>query len=159
MIISTAGTRIYIGSAVPLKLADFIASDFAAQPWVEILSHEDLGSIGDVATELEVKQVLDYRTKRLKGRRSSVTMELRMTLDPEDTGQVAIIAAEKVNSSYAFRIVLPDAPAGGTGSERLFIAAVGGLTEQFDDSDAVMKVNASLWVNSNVVRVAAAEAD
>ena len=49
-----------------------------------------------------------------------------------------------------------DAPAGGTPSERYFIAKVGSASEAYDTANAVMKLNASLWVNSNVVRVNAA---
>lgn len=40
-------------------------------------------------------------------------------------------------------------------SERMFIAKVMSQSEQFDQANAVMKLNASLGVNSNVVRIAA----
>lgn len=39
------------------------------------------------------------------------------------------------------------------GSERYFVAAVGSAVEALDSANNVMKLNASLWVNSNVVRV------
>ena len=51
-----------------------------------------------------------------------------------------------------------DAPAGGTPSERLFIAKVASQSEQYDTANSVMKLNLSLAVNSNVVRVDAAAA-
>jgi hypothetical protein len=43
-----------------------------------------------------------------------------------------------------------------TASERLFIAKVMSQSEQFDQANAVLKLNASLGVNSNVVRINAA---
>jgi hypothetical protein len=49
--------------------------------------------------------------------------------------------------------VLNDAPPAGTPSERLFIAKVMSQSEQYDAANSVMKLNASLGVNSNVVRV------
>ncbi|WP_237685028.1 hypothetical protein [Szabonella alba] len=54
-------------------------------------------------------------------------------------------------------MVLNDAPPGGTPSERYFVAVVGSASEAYDTANNVIKLNASLWVNSNVVRVNAAE--
>ena len=73
--------------------------------------------------------------------------------------QIALLAAEKTIHDYAFRVVFNDAPAGGTPSERLFIGKVMSASEQLDQANNAMKLNASIAINSNVVRVAAAEAE
>ena len=66
------------------------------------------------------------------------------------------LAAEKTDNNYAIKIEFDDAPTGGTPSERYFIAIIGGASEQLDTANNVMKLNLSLWINSNVVRVNAA---
>lgn len=154
-IFATAGAKLYIGGVLSTKTSDFAAADFTAQTWVEIGNTEGLGTLGDTASEIPIDLVGEGRTKRLKGTRSAGTMEVVCALDYADAGQLALIAAEKTEHDYAFRVVLNDAPAGGTPSERLFIAAVGSASEAYDTANSVVKLNASLWVNSNVVKIAA----
>lgn len=158
MIFATSGAKFYIGGPVPLRDRSLTEADFVDQSdlWVEVVRHENLGSIGGSSAELEVKSGSHGEAKVLKGTRSANKMELICTLDYEDLGQVAIVAAERSHSNFAFRLVFNDASEGGTPSERLFIAVVGGVDEQLDDADFVPKMNASLWLNSNVVRINAA---
>ena len=159
MIFATNGAKLYIGAAIADKAADFIASDFTGQTWAEIKHTETLGSAGDTSSEISIELIDQERTKRLKGTRSAGTMEIVCAFDSEDAGQAALIAAEKTIHDYAFRLVLNDAPAGGTPSERLFIAKVGSAAEGYDAANNAVKLNAGLWINSNVVRVNAAPAD
>ncbi|MBN9333623.1 MAG: hypothetical protein J0I64_09170, partial [Devosia sp.] len=79
-----------------------------------------------------------------------------MDLDYSDAGQLALIAAEKTKDTYAFRVTFNDAPAGGTPSIRYFVALVMSASEQWDEANSVMKLNATLEIDSNIVRVAAA---
>jgi len=156
---ATAGAKLYIGGTKSQQAADFTAADFTTETWVEIGELEGLGSLGDAAEAVNFTAVNGGgRTKTIKGPRSAGTMEVVCGVDPTDAGQLALIAAEKTIHDYSFRLVLNDAPAGGTPSERLFIAKVMSQTEQFDQANNVMKLNASLGVNSNVVRIAAAAA-
>lgn len=156
-IFTTAGTRIYIGGPLAAKSSDFIVADFAGQSalWVEIDETEGLGSAGDTSAEVTFDAVNSARTRRLKGTRSAGTMDIVCGLDPNDPGQIALIAAERTKGDYAFRVVLADAPVGGTPSERLFVAQVGSAAEQYDTANSVAKLNASLWINSNIVKIAA----
>jgi hypothetical protein len=157
-IFATNGSKLYIGGAMASTSADLTLSSFSGQSanWEEIGEAEGLGSLGDTATEIDITTLNDNRTKRLKGSRSAGTMELVCGIDYADAGQLALIAAEKTDDEYAFKLVLNDAPAGGTPSERYFVALVGSTTEAFDAANQVMKLTASLWVNSNIVRVNAA---
>lgn len=155
-IYATNGAKLYIGGALAAKSADFVEADFTSQTWVEIGEVEALGTVGDTSAEITFDSISANRTRRLKGTRNAGSMEVVMGIDYEDPGQIALIAAEKTIHDYAFRIVMNDAPAGGTASERLFVAKVGSAAEALETANNVMKLNASLWVNSNVVHVDAA---
>lgn len=159
-IYATAGAKLYIGGAMSQKSTDFVLTDFTTptQTWVEIKETEGLGSLGDTSEAVTFAGVADSRTRTLKGVRTAGSMEVVCGIDPADPGQIALISAEKTIHDHAFKLVLNDAPAGGTPSERYFIAKVMSQSEQFDQANNVMKLNASLAVNSNVVRVNAAEA-
>lgn len=152
-IYATNGAKLYIGGALAAKSADFVEADFTSQTWVEIGEVEALGTVGDTSAEITFDSISANRTRRLKGTRNAGSMEVVMGIDYEDPGQIALIAAEKTIHDYAFRIVMNDAPAGGTASERLFVAKVGSAAEALETANNVMKLNASLWVNSNVVHV------
>lgn len=159
-IYATAGAKLYIGGAMSQKSTDFVLADFTTPPqtWVEVKETEGLGSLGDTSEAVTFSGIGDSRTRTIKGVRTAGTMEVVCGIDPADAGQAAIIAAEKTIHDYAFKLVLNDAPAGGTPSERYFIAKVMSQSEQYDQANNVMKLNATLAVNSNVVRVDADEA-
>lgn len=152
-IYATNGAKLYIGGALAAKSADFVEADFTSQTWVEIGEVEALGTVGDTSAEITFDSISANRTRRLKGTRNAGSMEVVMGIDYEDPGQIALIAAEKTIHDYAFRIVMNDAPSGGTASERLFVAKIGSAAEALETANNVMKLNASLWVNSNVVHV------
>ncbi len=152
-IYATNGARIFIGPALAAKSSDFVLADFPITGWVEIGETEGLGTVGDTSAEITFDGIASQRTRRLKGTRNAGTMEIVCGIDPEDEGQIAAIAAEKTPHDYAIKLVLNDAPAGGTPSERYFVAKVASAAEQYDSANSVMKLNISLWVNSNVVHV------
>lgn len=160
-IFTTAGAKLFIGATKDQKKTDFVKADFSAAnavTWKEIGWLEGLGSLGDTATAVNFNAIGANRQRSLKGTRSAGSMEVVAGVDAADVGQQALIAAEKTIFDYEFRLVLNDAPAGGTPSERYFIAKVMSQSEQFDSADNVAKLNASLGVNSNIVRVEAASA-
>lgn len=155
-VFATAGAKLFIGDAMEITGSDLVVGDFSAVTWTEVKELESLGSVGEAATEIDFTAIGDARQRRLKGSRSSGTMEIVCGLDYADAGQLAAIAAEKADDDFAFKVEFSDAPSGGTPSERYFAAIVGGVSEQFDAVNNVMKLNISLWINSNVVRVNAA---
>lgn len=156
MIFATNGSTIYIGSTISVSATDLNEASFTGQTWTEIGETENLGTFGDTSAEIAFDSISANRTRRLKGTRNAGNLELVCGLDYADTGQLALIAAEKTIHDYAFRVVFNDAPAGGTPSERLFAAKVASAAEAPDAANNVVKLNATLWINSNVVRVAAA---
>ncbi|KPA99969.1 hypothetical protein [Ahrensia marina] len=161
-IFATAGSKLYIGGALSEKAADFVLADFDSQTWVEIDPLESIGSMGDTAQEITFEAIGRNRTQTLKGTRRAPTMEVVAGLDMTDAGQIALVAAEAQPYDYAFKVVFDDAPATGsapTPSERYFIAKVMSATEELDSANNVMKLNSSLAINSNLVRVNAATGD
>ena len=154
-IYATNGAQLFIGGALASKSVDFVEGDFTSQSasWVEIGEIENLGNLGDAAAEVSFDSISANRTRRLKGTRNAGTMEVVCGIDYEDPGQLAAMAAEKTIHDYAFRLVLNDAPPGGAASERLFVAKVASVVEALDGANNVMKLNLTLWVNSNVVKI------
>lgn len=153
---ATAGSKLYIGSALAFAGTDLAAADFSAQVWTEIGGTTNLGSAGDTSELVTSNQIDIARTRKKKGTRNAGSMQVVADLDYADAGQLALIAAEKTPHSYAFRLVFNDAPAGGTPSERTFVAFVMTAGEQYDEANSAMKLNATLEIDSNIVRVAAA---
>lgn len=158
-IFATAGAKLYIGG--PLNGPAVTEASFSGQTglWKEVKSLETIGSVGDVSEEVTSNLIGESRTIKMKGTRNAGTMEVVAAIDYSDEGQLAVLAAEATPNNYAFRLVFNDAPVGGTPSQRLFVALVISVQEQLDDANSVMKLNLSLGVNSNVVRVLAAEDD
>lgn len=157
-IFATAGSKVFIGTVLAEKSVDFVASEFTAQLWVQINSLESIGSFGDAAETVQFKDIGKGRVTKLKGTRDAGTMELVAGIDYKDPGQIALLAAEKSIHDFAFKVEFNDAPDGGTPSQRLFIAKVMSASEALDSADNVMKLNSSLAINSNIIRVSAAEA-
>lgn len=158
---STAGAKLYIGTTKDQKSEPYVLADFSAAnavTWKQIKQMEGLGSLGDTSEAITFSSIDANRVQTLKGPRNAGTMELVCGIDYADAGQQALIAAERTIHDYEFRLVFNDAPAGGTPSERLFIAKVMSQSEQYDQANSVMKLNASLAVNSNIVRIDADEA-
>ncbi len=150
---ATNGAKLFLGGVLAQKSTDFVLADYSSQTWLEIKELESLGSLGDTSAEISIDIIGEGRTKRLKGTRNAGTMEVICGADYAGAGQAAAIAAEKTIHDYAWKLVLNDAPAGGTPSERYFIAKVGAAPEVFDAANNVMKQHLTLWVNSNIVKV------
>ncbi|QRY66548.1 hypothetical protein JVX98_19320 [Ensifer sp. PDNC004] len=160
-IVATAGSKVFIGEALAAKNVDFVAADFTDIDWTEIGSMENIGSLGDTSAEITFDDIGKNRTQKLKGTRNAGNCELVMGIDYADAGQVALLAAEKTPHDYAFKIEFNDKPATGASpknSQRLFIAKVMSAAEALDQANNVMKLNATLGINSNVVRVNASAA-
>ena len=83
---------------------------------------EDLGNVGDVATEVTAAAIGDGRIRKAKGARNGGTMNvICLHTAPLDAGQQAMMDAEETNDNYAFKIELPDAPPpSGTPHDQIF---------------------------------------
>lgn len=154
---ATAGSKLYIGSA-PLAFSgtDLQASDFSAVVWTKIGGVTNLGSAGDTSELVSSNHIDTRRTRKAKGTRNAGSMQVVADIDYADAGQLAVIAAEKTDDTYPFKIEFSDAPSGGTPSLRYFAALVMSQAEAMNEANSTLQLNATLEIDSNVVRVAAA---
>lgn len=150
-IFTTAGTKLFIGSAMNNKAEDFNENDFTSQTWTRIDGINNYGSFGDTSEEVTVNDIGKNRVQKLKGTRNAGNMEIVMSVDYTDAGQKALRAAEKTIHDYAFRVVFNDAPVNGTPSERLFIAKVMSASEEAGEANNTVKLLVTLGINSNIV--------
>lgn len=148
-VFTTNGAKIYIGAAMDITSGTVAAADFTSQTFTQIKEVQSIGTIGDAANEVTFASLEDGRTRRFKGTRDAGTAELTCGLDAADAGQIALKAAEATSDNYAFKVELPD------GSSRLFAAMVGTAQEAVSEADNIITLTATLWINSNVVKVAA----
>ena len=152
-------TKFYIGGVkAPAVYDDLLASSFNSEAWTEIRGVESIGAFGEASEVVAANAMGQKRPLKLSGQEDPGTIEMVLNFNSADAGQLALVAARKAKENRAFRVVMDDAPAGGTPSERLFVALVTAAPEQLDTVNAVTKVNAALAINSNVVKVAAAGA-
>lgn len=155
---ATAGTKIYIGAVMDDVDTDVTSTSFAAQTWVEIGGHTSIGSFGDTAAEVSAQEIGRARDIRQKGTRNAGTLTLTCNLNTTDAGQIALIAAEKTNFNYAFRVVFPDKPATGAspkGSERLFYGIVMAAPENLSTANQFAQLEVRVAINSNIVKIVA----
>lgn len=107
-LISTAGSRIFIGSLPKVNNGpDFILADFAGVTWVEIMGHTALGKIGDTSGKQSSQQIGISRVRKGKGPRDAGSQDLVCDVDYTDSGQLQLRTAEKSADSYPIKMVLP----------------------------------------------------
>ncbi|CZT34618.1 hypothetical protein [Rhizobium sp. 9140] len=156
-IFTVAGSKISIGAALPSKATDFVVADFASQTWQEVGNVETLGTFGDTSEETTFDDIGKARRQKLKGVRDAGTLEIVCGLDYSDAGQAALVAAEKVPHEFAIRVEFSDKPSGASpkNSIRYFVARIMSAAEALEAAGDVAKLNVSMSINSNIVRVAA----
>lgn len=158
-----AGCSFFISSAaIDAQSDDFEASDFDSVTWVQIKGWASMGAIGDTASLVTSDQIDVQRTRKSKGVRNAGSMANTFDVIATDTGQLALIAAEKTSLNYGFKVELNDAPSSGsapTPSERLFVGLVMSASEQGGGANSPRQLNSTIEVNSNIVAVAAATGD
>jgi len=158
-IFATAGAEVYIGPAMTRKNTDWVQGDFETSPaisWTPISMVESIGSFGDSAQVVSFQAVDLEREIKLKGTRNAGNMVVVCGIKEDDAGQIAMIAAEKTEYNYGFKVVFPNMPTGGvSGGIRYFIGMVMTIPEELAGANNVAKLSLSVEVNSNIVAVAA----
>lgn len=157
-VFTAAGTKIYIGTTAAINFTNDAAalSAFQADAYVEIKNVEDLGEFGDESSEVTFAAIGDSRTRRAKGTRDAGVLALVCGRDPLDLGQQKALDAEKVKDAFNFKVVVNDAPAGGTPSVYYFRALVMSAKNAFGSVDNIVKVTFNLGINSAILEVVAA---
>jgi hypothetical protein len=142
-----AGSHFYIGGVMADQAADYVESDFSGQSWTEIDGFSTMGDLGEDPNMISTSLINRNRDKAMKGTYQVVQMVNRFTVINDDLGQLACLAAQKVNSDYAFRLVFPD------GSERLFAGPISTAKEIGGEANTIRYLEITIHRNSNVVAV------
>jgi hypothetical protein len=151
MAITTAsGTKVYIGAAVSEQAADTLAEFQAMTGWTEIKQVESLGEFGDQATDVTFAALGDARVRHAKGARDAGTMAITCGHDPLDVGQQQASDAQETNDEYAFRVVLPDGPAGFSDSEQFFRGLVASARLNVGANDNVIRTTFNVLISSQI---------
>lgn len=156
-----AGCRIYIGaSPMATQSTDFVAADFNSVTWIEIDGWSQAGAIGDAAALITTALINRGRDQKQKGTANAGSMQNVFAVIPADAGQVALLAAADASNknNYPFKVLLND-PTGSpaTASKRLFVGVVLTAQEAMGEANTIQNLNATIEVNSNIVKVAAGE--
>lgn len=112
----TAGAKFYIGPSLVPSTVNAMDNATALAfyeaiitgDWTEVEGIESFGDLGDMSQPINFTAVKDARVRKLKGPRDAGTMQIVVGVDELDDGQVALVAAEKTNLNYAFKIVYAD---------------------------------------------------
>lgn len=123
-----AGSKIFIGGVLADKNSDFIPGDFTSQSWTEIDGWTQMGPVGDASQLITTSVINRNRDIKQKGTRNAGSMQNIFAKMDLDAGQIALIAAEKSRSNFAFRLDLGDADTAVSAPVTISIAAPGVVT-------------------------------
>ena len=148
---TTSGSKFWISDGATAATTDTLA-EYEALTWVEVGMIEDLGSVGDVSTEVTGASIGDGRVRKAKGARNAGTMNIICFHDWTDVGQLALIEAEGTNDNYAFKIELADGPPSpGTNSFQYFRGLVMSKEMRLGTNDNIMRRAFNVGVNSPII--------
>lgn len=151
---TAAGTTVSIGTSdVATTLAEFQAET----PWTAIGNIENAGETGSEA-EIVNGLFLDRRyARKSKGTRDNGVMTLVVAHDSADPGYLAMVAAEKTDFVYNFKVTLNDAPpsAEATPSIFYFAALVASARTAINESNSIVTTTFALAITDEVFEVAA----
>jgi len=146
---TAAGTKIYIGPDV-LETVDTV-EELSALVFTEIKGVTTTPEVGDESASVTSTDLGSARVRKGKGARDAGSATLTVNNDPIDPGQQALVAAEKTNLVYAFKIVYPDRPnAAGTDTEEYFRAIVRGKRRTGGDVNSVLQRTFNVDIDSEV---------
>lgn len=150
-IASTTGAKIYIG---PVNSVADDATAYALLSYTEIKPVESIGEFGDQASTIEFTALGDARVRKRKGVRNAGDLAVVVANDPLDAGQLALVAAEKTEFTYAVKIVLADgADANDTDSTFYFRALVASARINVGEANAIIKRNFAFLIDSAIVEI------
>lgn len=122
---TTSGTRVFIGPAVNIDTIKALSDEdavtyFEGLSYTEVEEVESIGEIGDESGTVTFASLKDERERMYKTVRNAGTMALVTGRDAIDPGQDALIAAEKTDLAYAFKLIYDDSRPSYTDSVEYF---------------------------------------
>lgn len=157
---TTAGTRFFIGPVADVDAINAmgdsaaVAHFEAVAGWVEVEEVEDLGMIGDTSDEITFTALKNRRVRKTKGPRNGGTQNVVVGRDPLDDGQGALIAAEKTDYNYYFKVVYDDARGDGyTESVDYYAGLVMSRQNNLGNVSNVTRRNFNVGINTGIYSV------
>jgi hypothetical protein len=152
---TTAGTKLYIGSAIPQEAMDQTA--YEGITYTELGKLETLGEFGETFNEITFNDMSSRRVEKLKGNKNAGNLSVQVAFKKQDAGQVALAAALQSDDDYAFKVEFNDAGTGSPSSPTTlyFYGKVMSRTINVSNSEDVIRVNSTLAINSEILEVAA----
>lgn len=120
-----AGCRYFIGPAMELPDVDVTEADFASIVWTEVKNYMEAGSLGDAAALITTPLIDRGRDVKQKGTRNAPSRQDNFAVSATDAGQIAMLAAERTDYNYPFRVDLNDDPIVKSSIATITIAAPG----------------------------------
>lgn len=150
-IASTTGAKIYIG---PVNSAAADETAYSALSYVEIGEVESIGEFGDQASTIEFTSLADARVRKRKGVRNAGDLNIVVANDPRDAGQLDMVEAEATEFTYAFKVVVADAPdANDTDSTFYFRGLVASARLNVGAANDIVKRTFVVLIDSAIVEV------
>lgn len=123
-----AGCKYYIGAAMDLPDVDVTEATFAAVTWVECKNYMEAGALGDAAALITTPLIDRRRDTKQKGTRNAPSRQDNFAVAIADPGQLAMIAAERTDYNYPFRVDLNDPPVAKSATVTITNASPGVVT-------------------------------
>lgn len=153
-ITTTSGAKFYLATGASANSAPADATAYGALTWTEVKLVESIGTYGDASNEVTFLSLSDGRVRKVKGARNAGNIELVVGVDPLDTGQIAMIAAEKTKFRYNFRITYDDARDGNdTPTTDYFGGLVMSAAKNAGGGDDVTKRTFNIGINTAITEV------
>jgi hypothetical protein len=150
-IASTTGAQIFIG---PINTTAADETDYGALSYTEIGEVESIGEFGDQASTITFTSLGDARVRKRKGVRDAGDLSVVCANDPLDAGQIAAIAAQTTENTYAFKVTLADAADGNdTDSTFYFRALVASSRLNVGAANEMIKRTFNLLIDSAIVEI------
>lgn len=145
-----AGSKFFIG---PANNDANDATAYGLLTFEEVGEVETWGNFGRTYNSVTFNAMGDRRTRKMKGTYNEGDPTFTVAFDGADAGQAAVEAALDSDDDYAIKLELSDGAT--TNTIFYFRAKIMGAAFNLGNSEAVIRRDIQLGINSDIVRVAA----
>ena len=141
---TSAGATLSLGTTA----AATTAAEYGADTYAAIGFLESIGDFGDNFNPVTFTGLSDSRVSKVKGSADGGDLSFSFAFDDTNAGQAALIVAHAdLVGNYNIKVAFSG------GEIRYFKAQVMQLSESAPNADSILMVNASLAINSAIVKV------
>lgn len=153
-----AQSKLYVCATA--QTDDLDQTAFEVLDWTEIKGIVSIPETGKTTNILERNLIDTDVAQGVKGTTTSWTGDIEVVPNASDAGQIVLNAASELGNSntYAFKLVLPDAPIGGTGTTKYCRCLVTGPQTSGGENEDFVSNTYSVRGNQAEVLVAASSA-